>query len=257
MARNFNGSSDRIDASAPLTNEPFTISCWFNSDDVTTGACLVSLSQGVSDSVGWGLEARGDVANDPVRARKGATAYAVTTTGFSAATWHHACGVWAADNDRRAYLDGGGEGTDTANIADPVTPDRLTIGCHGDYSPSNFHKGRIAEVFIWNAALAANEILMLANGGHPWMVRPGNIVFAMPLFGTTTAEPDWSGGNRHGTVTGTTRIDHSDSISAIWPGVRPFVLAEEAAAGGVNTREKRMSTLGILLPWAPPGVEPD
>ncbi|HUS95673.1 MAG TPA: LamG-like jellyroll fold domain-containing protein [Hyphomicrobiaceae bacterium] len=256
MARNFNGSSDRIDGNPPVTNEPFTISCWFNSDNVTTAACLVSLSQGASSTVGWGLEARGDVTNDPVRARKGATAYAVTTTGFAAGAWHHACGVFAADNDRRAYLDGGGEGTDTANIADPVTPDRVSVGVFGDFTPSNFHLGRVAEVFVWNAALAANEILMLAQGAHPWMVRPGNIVFAMPLFGTTAIEPDWSGGNNHGTVTGAARIDHPDSISGIWPRPRRFFSAIEAA-GGINTREKRMSAVGMLLPWMPPGVDPD
>jgi len=29
-----------------------------------------------------------------------------------------------------------------------------------------------------------------------------------PLWGTTTVEPDWSGQNKHGTVTGATRFDH-------------------------------------------------
>jgi hypothetical protein len=72
-----------------------------------------------------------------------------------------------------------------------------------------FFDGRIAEVKVYNVALSADDLNMVMRG---YVVRPDKLIADWRLFGTTTDEPDWSGINHHGTVTGTTRIDHPPGI---------------------------------------------
>lgn len=71
--------------------------------------------------------------------------------------------------------------------------------------------GRIAEACIFNAVLTADEAKMLMHGFLP---RPNTMRGCWPLFGTVSPEPDWSGNNGHGTLTGTLQIDHPPQVSA-------------------------------------------
>ena len=61
----------------------------------------------------------------------GTLSKANTSTDFSAANWHHALGEWASTSSRKAYLDGGGEGTngDTRSV---TGVDRASIGVTAD-----------------------------------------------------------------------------------------------------------------------------
>src|SRR3990172_3051186 len=98
MARVFDGigSGDHLRYdTAVRTGPPFTLAAWFRSITVNNNQALLSLASVISDYNSFVLIAMGGVLGDPIQARQydGAVAFAQTTTGFSANTWHHAAGV--------------------------------------------------------------------------------------------------------------------------------------------------------------------
>jgi peroxiredoxin len=188
MARAFDdGSSQYLEntVAAPVTDFPFTMACWFNSDDITVAQTLVHIQdKDVADAY-HGLFAQGAVAGDPIRAATvggtGGTVLADTTAGYSANTWHHACGVWATRADVSSFIDGGSEGNDGGAGDSPPGIDSVSLGRQGDSTPGTYMSGNIAEAAIWNAALTNAEVAILATGVSPLAVRPQSLVFYMPL----------------------------------------------------------------------------
>lgn len=178
-------SSEYLSVSTtPLTVRPLTLACWFKADDVTTGNALFGIYDVDSFTDWYALEARGDVGGDPVRARisaGGSHDYAVTTTGFSANTWHHACGVFTSDTDTSAFIDGGSEGNNNPGLT-ATNLDAINIGRHGDSTPSNYANASICECAIWSVALTNAQVLMLSLGLSPLQVQPQNLVFYAPLI---------------------------------------------------------------------------
>jgi hypothetical protein len=170
--------------SAVVTTTPLTMACWFNPNNVTTNMTLVAINQEAGGNSRYGLFALGASAGDPIRADTGSptgTGNAETTVGFQASTWQHAAGVWAANDNRTVYLDGGNSVTNT-NTSTPVGVDATVIGARsfiGIYGL--FMAGLIAEVGIWNAALTADEIASLAKGMTCDKVRPQSLVYYAPL----------------------------------------------------------------------------
>jgi len=133
------------------------------------------------------LYAYGTLPQDPVvagtyRHTPAATGNAQTTIGFTALAWNHGCGVWAADNDRRVYLNGGSKGT---NATDLAIADTIKMSFAVDYQATGqtyWYKGRIAEAAIWNVALTDAEAAVLGAGYCPLFVRPQSLVSYWPLI---------------------------------------------------------------------------
>lgn len=149
-------------SSAMLTTTPVTMSAWFYPYDVVTSSALVCL--GSSTGNWFSLIARGGFDGDYIDAATYENAVpsdAHSTSGFTANKWQHACGVFISNIDRRAYLDGGSEGTDVTDIT-PVNINRTSIGCSTysdiryDYSNAN-----IADVRIYNRPLTPSEVYQL------------------------------------------------------------------------------------------------
>jgi hypothetical protein len=138
----------------------------------------------------FGLAARGDAAGDPIQVStydfEGPFTPAVTTTGYSINTWHHACGVWASSSDRRAFIDGGSKGTDSTDNPISNTPTHTSVGrIYRNTGDTESMDGSIAEAAIWNVALTDAEVGVLATGIKPTQVRPENIVLYVPLVRDT------------------------------------------------------------------------
>jgi hypothetical protein len=172
-----------LTASAPITAAPLTVACWFYANNNTTQHALVVLED-AGGTHRFDLQALGATAGDPIQCAAAAGAssgFARTSTGFSANTWNHACGVQSATTSRTAYLNAGGEITNTADRT-PVGISVLKIGAiNVNGANANFMNGLIAEVGIWNAALTAAEVASLAKGMTCDKVRPQNLVFYAPL----------------------------------------------------------------------------
>ncbi|MHC4346685.1 MAG: LamG domain-containing protein [Planctomycetota bacterium] len=168
---------------ATKTSVPLSMACWFSPDDLTVGQCLMSIANNNSDVNYFSLEARGDVAGDHIRAgTRSSVGYvaAISTNGYVANAWHHACGVWASSGDRRVYLDGGNTGTNNFDRT-PSGLNRTAVGVLCRQNKFLYTSGLIAEAAIWDVALTDAEAAILAAGYSPLFVRPQNLLVYWPM----------------------------------------------------------------------------
>lgn len=200
--------------STPVTAAPFTVSLWFQVNDVATTYDLLSIGdKDVSNDHLWQLRSFGTQAGDPLawRAFVASQGQALSSSAITAGEWHHAMAVEAGAADRTVYLNGGNSGTNTTSRA-PLNADRVGIGVSADSSPSGYTDGMIAEVAIWNVALTAAEAASLAKGASPLMIRPDALVFYDPMVRNLTR--DYVGGltltNSGATVGVHPRIIHTN-----------------------------------------------
>ena len=189
MAYEFNGTNQYLTtAAAPVAVVPLTMACWFNSKSIAANQRLVGLYSTAGARPYWDISARGADAGDPI----GLTVFdavsavqaTVSTTGYSANTWHHACGVFTSATSRTIYLDAGSSATGTTNIVPNQTINASRIGVFIDSRGilSQYLNGSIAEVGIWSAALTAAEVASLAKGMTCDKIRPQSLVFYAPLI---------------------------------------------------------------------------
>ena len=181
MAFALNGTNQFLTAPAPVTAVPLTVSCWFYANNNAVNMALVVLENS-GGTHRFDLQALGAIVGDPIQsgtAAGGPSSFARTSTGFSANTWNHACGVQSAINSRTAYLNEGGQVTNNG-VQTPTGISVLKIGVTS--GNQNFFNGLLAEVGIWNAALSPAEIASLAKGVTCDKIRPQNLVFYAPLI---------------------------------------------------------------------------
>lgn len=184
MAYDFNGTNQYLTAaSTPVAEAPLTLACWFSPDNITSNCTLFQLSNG-TPLERFGLAALGALAGDPVRAfciQNGLEGASSSTTGYTAGTMQHACGVFASNTSRTVFLNGGNSATNTNTIA-PSGVNAIDIGFRLNAGVAGlFFDGKLAEVGIWNAALTAAEVASLAKGMTCDKIRPQNLVFYAPL----------------------------------------------------------------------------
>ena len=183
MARSFTAAnSDALYVeSAIVSSPPCTFAAWFNVSNITAAHPLIVI--GDKDATQQiNMRCSGNIAGDPVRINLlGASAGVVadTTSGYSASTWQHACGVVTAVNAYAVFLNGGSKGSDTTNAGSITLLDRTVIGANALLS--SFANGNIAEAAIWDVALTDAEVAILAKGFSPLLVRPQSLVFYAPL----------------------------------------------------------------------------
>lgn len=185
MAFDFNGSSDYLEYTLSLSY-PFTMACWFNGDSTTaTGVLLGACNFSGSDDDRMQLNAAGATGGDPIQmgavTNGGAGVNAQTSTGYTAGTWFHACGVAASATSRTAYINGGSSGSNTTNRA-MTGLDRLVIGSRRAAGTLGaYFDGRIAAVAVWNTGLSAADVASIAKGPSALLVRPDSLIFYAPL----------------------------------------------------------------------------
>jgi len=183
MAYEFAAANTRyLSASAPhdAATFPYTLACWFYQATLATGVML-SLNPANAGYAGIAVLSTG-----AVRAIPGlpfiASADVDTTTTASAASWNHACGVFAANNNRTVYLNAGGAATNTNSVSVGSSSECFVGARRLNGALGTYYTGLIAEVGIWNAALTAAEIASLADGMTCDKVRPQSLVFYAPLI---------------------------------------------------------------------------
>lgn len=194
LARSFDdGSTEYLEVDlSPVSGEPFTMAAWAYSDDATVDQTVMSVADKDSGNVFHALRLMGSAAGDRINASSsilGTIYTATSSSGFSADTWHHVCGVWAANNDRRVYIDGGSKGTNS-NEVNVAGLDRVAIGYTCDKTPVYYLSGRVTMAGVWNVALTDAEVALLAAGWAPLFVRPESLVAFWPL---TADDGDWLG----------------------------------------------------------------
>jgi hypothetical protein len=195
---------------AVATAAPLTFAVWAFCTDAANSQDVVSIGNSAGTDF-FALNFGGSAGADPVRAltrQGGTTAIASTSTNYSANTWHHGCAVFAAANDRRAFIDGGSKVTETTS-ATPASLNITRIGQRGSNAASTNFSGRIAEAAIWNVALSDTEVAALARGIAPPTIQPAALIGYWPIWGLHSPEIDLTSNNRQMTVTGGALADHA------------------------------------------------
>lgn len=246
MARLFdNASSEYLSyAGTVYVTRPFTMAAWFYADESLETKMF---AQGDTDQMqffGLGV-LNTDYAQWHVRS--GGTSYAAESSNtFSINSWHHACGVETASDDRTVYLDGGNSGTNS-NTVNPTGIDNATIGALAASGTQVAHfSGRVAECGLWSVALTADEVTMLASGIRPIYVRPQNLVMYVPLW--RDEDEDYVGGVSFTATNGPTVATHPPII---FSPPKPSILIPTAADVSISVSD------GMTIADSPSFAGPD
>lgn len=200
MARLYDDANTQYIESATVAVAAYPISMagWFCTDDVTKTQSIVSECLLINNNQRITLVFGGAIAGDPVQyfiQNAAASAGPLSTTGATVNVWAHACGVSAANNDHRVYINGGSKGTSASAVNFPATVTRTSIGRDAMSPAANYFSGKLAEVAIWSVALTDAEVAILASGVSPLLVQPASLVSYWPLIGRYSPEIDVAGGN--------------------------------------------------------------
>jgi hypothetical protein len=214
QALDFDGSDDYVGiGAAVVTAYPFTMCAWGKADVLLSNAVIVSLMDNTDPAQRHFIEIRS--ADISAVSSSGGTSGSVAT-GFApnADQWYHVCAVFAAANNRKLFVDGVSEDTDTTSVT-PAAPNDTEIGRLGDSTPCCNFDGLIDDVRIYNRALLPTEIRRLYRIGGTFKInKPNNTGLTNGLVGywsfdgkdmDATRAIDRSGQTNHGTLTGTTR----------------------------------------------------
>ncbi len=198
MAKGFNGSSSNFlnSDTVPLSVHPFTVSCMFKLNSLTTTQTLIywgDKDQGNEEDCVilrfLGTDESSDAAqiqlltaDSLVREHTSGIGNTYLTTGV----WAHAYAT-VFGTTRTVFLDGGGDTSVGLAPRNPVSPDRLAIGLQDNTSSSDPLDGDIAEVAIWSGIgvdIDGDPINKDAlRYFSPLLVHPSDLVFYAPLIG--------------------------------------------------------------------------
>lgn len=154
--------------------------------------------------------------------------WSVTAPAIS--SWHHYAVVYDGSNSLNTpliYVDGVSQvvGTTTAPVGIfNSTATAINIGNSSDSSRG--WNGKLAEFSLWNGVLlTAAEIVALSKGMPALFVRPKQLSFYLPLFGTQANEPDWGPSHVTQTITGTKIQTHAPVT--LWQPPTPILVPEQ------------------------------
>lgn len=140
--------------------------------------------------------------------------------------WVSAVATFASATDRKVYLNG----TQDASNTTSATPTGTTISGNVGYSGGFPALGSVAEAAIWNVALSAEDIAAL-NNVSPLLIRPDALVAYIPLLDSGTLDLVAPAA----TVTGTLTKDN-DHPSVIYPR-RKALWVPKVISGGAGAIE--------------------
>lgn len=182
-----------------ITGTALTIAVWVNPDSIANK--IISKENAAGSLNQYLLEFSGSKLQFAIADNASGDSVAGTTTP-STGVWTHCAGVknGTGAGAIKVYLNGVEDGSGTSNRTIANLDGALRIGL-GTTGGGPFD-GRIAEVAIFNAALAADEVLALAKGVSPGLVRPGSLKGYWPIWGVAAPEIDLSG-NVNLSLTGT------------------------------------------------------
>lgn len=160
---------------------PCTMSCWLYL--TTTGTAGTPLNIGSTTTSGgcFGIEV--STAGAAVARIVGTTSTANTGGTISTNQWSHVCITFISDTSRAIYVNGSKTsftttGTLTANLNRTSTGARF----NGSTTFSSSYNEYIAEAAIWNETLSDEDILALADGVSPRLIRPVALRFYVPMI---------------------------------------------------------------------------
>lgn len=236
MARNFNGSTDRIDYANPVNpyQRPVSISAWIIPSSIAQNGYIVNLHLTGDSSFGVGL--RMEDSGDRISFyRIGSTnKYRRSANlGMDTTTWQHVCvtdlGTDFTDATEITLYYQGSEpsysSTQNGVTETSTVGGSLSVGNRIYDDNNRAFSGIVAEVAWWDRSLSQDEVEALAAKISP-LTMPQSLVFYADLVRDQRA---YIGGN--GTLDGTTVTSHVPVNYFQVPLIVPYTQA--APAGGL------------------------
>lgn len=202
-----------------VTAYPFSLVTWLRKDTTNGFGFAVGLTNDSTEHYYLAYTSLEDV-----EAGTGGGGAATTSGAGANNAWTHATAIFASSTSRTAYRDGANSGTNTDSMAF-TTPTVFRIAASQSGFGGEF-PGALAEVAVYNIALSATEVAILARGVSPLAVRPDALVAYVPLIGRASAEPDLING---GTMTHVSTPSQFAHPRIIYPGRPKLVLFSRAA----------------------------
>lgn len=194
MARQFNGSTDKIqwDAPAPLIAQGvrYTMCAWVYADSTSAGSHGIFVSGAAAGGYAFQMRRTGSDWEFFQQAG-GVDVQTKDSSGVVASTWTHLVATWNGSSTTTLYKNGISKATAsatgmTANRAGV----RTSIGYIWDGAGA-FFNGRIADLAVWQELLSPAEIRLLGTGiSRPNEIRP----WALTSFYPFDAASLWSKG---------------------------------------------------------------
>jgi hypothetical protein len=200
----FDGTDDKVEdtsaSSMPTTKG--TLSCWFNSDDLSSEMTLVDIFDASDSSNQRALlyyhgsgELRFIVAGTLV------ASYAYSASELAANQWHQYTATYnTTDDEYKIYLDGELKTTSTTTASDNSGIDTIRVG--SDKGNSYDFNGQIKDVMIYDSVLTDAQINLLHKG--QWTGAP--VTWWKFNEGTGNATDSGTASNT-GTVTNATWVN--------------------------------------------------
>lgn len=189
MARDFNGTSDVLVTPTDVILRPplpVSVSAWVWADTITGSKGIWHNNKTDSNHRGvWFIVSAasgamelsyGDGAGSLASDRRSKVSTGVIIPG----RWHHVGGVCRGAGDMDIFIDGR-DAAGTYSGSGGALGYQVTNGQIGSVSGGNFWDGRIAHVAVWTAALEEDEMLRMAQGLSPRLVRPASLLTYWPL----------------------------------------------------------------------------
>ena len=153
----FDGTDDYAVAVNEITDYPFTLETWVKFDSVDLTAYMMSINQSTNGSRYWTI---GLISQKIIMTARNTTPDVTTgITTVSANIWYHVAAVFASDTDRRLYLNGILEQSDTSSVTFSNDPNnQILLGTFRTTSLTNMLNGKLSDARIWNTERTSAEI---------------------------------------------------------------------------------------------------
>jgi hypothetical protein len=244
MARSFNGSSDQINVGSHSILRPgtaLTQAAWVNISGALSTYTQICGNTSTNNGNHMFIKSTRHIAVYMAWANTSNISVDPATTALSTNTWYHIGFTYDGTNGIIVYVNGVSDGTNSPHAGAPFYDgtEVWNIG-YDSANASRIFNGSIADVVQWNVALTAFELLGLARGARPYLIRPAAIVGWWPLDGLQSPEVDLSGNANNGTLSGT--------AAAFGPSFAPFTprwsQVITAAAAPTTVFRRSLSALG-------------
>ena len=174
----FDGTDGYVQSALPtvfnaIGSNDFSVSLWFNSDDLAQKAVYTRFFEAAYDFNNFAQFNIAEAGKPRFNVFDGGTHYAsAVNSALNTGQWYHMVGVWdASENTAKLYLDGvlqsGGNGGNLDAGWGGVQ--NAFLACRG--GASGFMDGSLDEVAIFSSALTAREVDALYNNGQPTKIR--------------------------------------------------------------------------------------
>ena len=205
----FDGVNDRIDCgrntSMNVGTGDFTLSAWVKT---THNQQQVIMANGGAKRYTMFLQADGklntEIDDDTTKTMD------VSTSAVNDGSWHHVCLTVDRSADMQWYIDGSTDGAGAPITGTPLTLDDnsydMNIGQWSfDEASVDWFEGNIADVRVYSDVLTVGEVQTLASKINiDTALGPGtaNLLFHLPISGTSIDLTDNSANTNNGTASG-------------------------------------------------------